>query len=563
MNDDHNDDARPRPAPGEAAFLGRAVDLAVDNAAAGQLPFGALVVRDGEVLATGVNTSLRDHDPTAHAEVEAIRTACRDLHTPALPGATLVSSCEPCALCHAAAATAGIVRVVYAAPKEVAFAALGRRRARTSPCSARCSTPSARSRGTDRARPDRGRRPAVRAVHDVGGAIVIRLGVNVPNFGPGTTPASLRSWVTLAEEAGFSLAMMSDHVAPTPDVTAIYPPPFYDPFTTLAWLATSTTRLSLGTSVAIVPYRHPLLTARASANLDQLTGGRFVLGVGAGWAESEFAALGVPFAAGRITDEFLTVITRAWVEPCLSFEGDHVRFRDVATGPAPAQRPHPRCGWAAWASAPSRRAARFGDAWHPVNPGRDWLQHVALPCLADHAAALGRPVPGSARASRPGSRPRPRRPGPPARCRQPGAGPRRSRVVRRARRRRRGARHQPRPPGRAPARGRRLADAACDRGVRRGPRDLRACGSADDPMTARFLGASAPPWQGASGCRPRSSTRSVTTSVSSRSTGPRPATRSPSRPTPSSPTPSGRRRPAASSSPAPTPRSARATTSSR
>jgi tRNA(Arg) A34 adenosine deaminase TadA len=125
MNDDHNDDARHRPAPGEAAFLGRAVDLAVDNAAAGQLPFGALVVRDGEVLATGVNTSLRDHDPTAHAEVEAIRTACRDLHTPALADATLVSSCEPCALCHAAAATVGIVRVVYAAPKEVAFAALG------------------------------------------------------------------------------------------------------------------------------------------------------------------------------------------------------------------------------------------------------------------------------------------------------------------------------------------------------------------------------------------------------------------------------------------------------
>lgn len=58
MNDDHNDDARPRPAPGEAAFLGRAVELAVDNAAAGQLPFGALVVRDGEVVSTGVNRAL-------------------------------------------------------------------------------------------------------------------------------------------------------------------------------------------------------------------------------------------------------------------------------------------------------------------------------------------------------------------------------------------------------------------------------------------------------------------------------------------------------------------------
>jgi probable F420-dependent oxidoreductase len=223
---------------------------------------------------------------------------------------------------------------------------------------------------------------------------VIRLGVNVPNFGPGTTPESLRSWVRVAEEAGFSLAMMSDHVAPTPDVTAIYPPPFYDPFTTLSWLAAATTRLTLGTSVAIVPYRHPLLTARMSANLDQLTDGRFVLGVGAGWAEAEFVALGVPFAErGRITDEFLAVIIRAWAEPSVSFAGDHVRFRDVATGPAPVRRPHPPLWVGGMAERAIRRAARFGDAWHPVNPGRDWLQHVALPHLARHAASLGRPVP--------------------------------------------------------------------------------------------------------------------------------------------------------------------------
>jgi guanine deaminase len=125
MNDAHDIHSPPPSAPGAAAFLGRAIELAVENAAAGQLPFGALVVRDGEVLATGVNTSLRDHDPTAHAEVEAIRNACRGLDTFDLPGATLVSSCEPCALCHATAASTGILRVVYAAPKEFAFAALG------------------------------------------------------------------------------------------------------------------------------------------------------------------------------------------------------------------------------------------------------------------------------------------------------------------------------------------------------------------------------------------------------------------------------------------------------
>jgi guanine deaminase len=97
-------------------LLAEAVRLARENAEAGQGPFGALVVRDGEVLGTGVNTALRDSDPTAHAEVEAIRNA------PAaeLAGATIVSSCEPCPMCQAAAALVGVSRIVYAAPKEVA-----------------------------------------------------------------------------------------------------------------------------------------------------------------------------------------------------------------------------------------------------------------------------------------------------------------------------------------------------------------------------------------------------------------------------------------------------------
>jgi guanine deaminase len=100
-------------------LLQRAVRLAVENAEAGQLPFGALVVLDATVLATGVNTALRDLDPTAHAEITAIRQACRALGSVHLGGAFVVSSCEPCALCHSAAAVAGVSRIVYAAPKEL------------------------------------------------------------------------------------------------------------------------------------------------------------------------------------------------------------------------------------------------------------------------------------------------------------------------------------------------------------------------------------------------------------------------------------------------------------
>jgi guanine deaminase len=128
----HHDRDRPR-LPGqddglaavERALVRRAIDLAVDNAAVGQLPFGAIVARDGAIVATGVNTSLRDHDPTAHAEVVAVRNACRNLGTLILPGATLASSCEPCVLCHATAVAAGIERVIYAAPSTLAIAMLG------------------------------------------------------------------------------------------------------------------------------------------------------------------------------------------------------------------------------------------------------------------------------------------------------------------------------------------------------------------------------------------------------------------------------------------------------
>jgi tRNA(Arg) A34 adenosine deaminase TadA/predicted enzyme related to lactoylglutathione lyase len=95
-----------------------AVRLARENAAGGALPFGALVVRDGAVLATGVNTALADHDPSAHAEAAAVRTACRQLKTLSLNGATLVASCEPCAICLSIALAAGVERIIYAATRD-------------------------------------------------------------------------------------------------------------------------------------------------------------------------------------------------------------------------------------------------------------------------------------------------------------------------------------------------------------------------------------------------------------------------------------------------------------
>ncbi len=102
----------------DAGWLARTIELATANVAAGGGPFGAVIVRDGGLLAEGQNRVTRDNDPTAHAEVVAIRLACASLGDFSLAGATLYTSCEPCPLCLSAALWARIDRVVYAADRD-------------------------------------------------------------------------------------------------------------------------------------------------------------------------------------------------------------------------------------------------------------------------------------------------------------------------------------------------------------------------------------------------------------------------------------------------------------
>lgn len=203
----------------------------------------------------------------------------------------------------------------------------------------------------------------------------MRLGVNVPNFGPGTNPDVLRRWALTVEGLGFDLLMVSDHIAVTPDVAEQYPAPFYEPFTTLSWLAGLTRGIRLGTTVLIVPYRHPLLIARMAANLNDLSGGRLVLGVGVGWAREEFGALGVPFRdRGRLTDEHLLAIRAAWQDET-----------DYRSGHVPL--------WIGGNSdAALRRAVRLGDAWHPLRFTPGWMAE-AVGRLTACAADQGRPAP--------------------------------------------------------------------------------------------------------------------------------------------------------------------------
>jgi len=178
----------------------------------------------------------------------------------------------------------------------------------------------------------------------------MHLGVNIPNYGPGTDPGVLRNWARITEGLGFDLLMVSDHVVITSDVAMRYPEPFFEPFTTLSWLAGITTRVRLGTTVIVLPYRHPLLTARMTQTLDQLSGGRLVLGVGAGGARQEFEALGVPVTRrGKLTDQYLAVLKEAQPSVPVWVGGN--------------------------SEAAIKRAIRFDAAWHPL--------HVTLPFLRD------------------------------------------------------------------------------------------------------------------------------------------------------------------------------------
>jgi probable F420-dependent oxidoreductase len=143
-----------------------------------------------------------------------------------------------------------------------------------------------------------------------------------------------------------------------------------EPLALLAWLAGRTGRITLGTSVLVLPYRDPVFLAKHLASIDVLSGGRLVVGVGVGWLEEEFAALSATFDdRGPVTDEYLAVLRNLWETETSSFDGRWKRyermrlFPKAATGRASAI---PLLVGGNTAAA-IRRAATLGDGWHPIN----------------------------------------------------------------------------------------------------------------------------------------------------------------------------------------------------
>jgi probable F420-dependent oxidoreductase len=178
---------------------------------------------------------------------------------------------------------------------------------------------------------------------------------------PVSGPAELAAVARACDANGFYSVSVCDHVAIPRERAPTMTTTWYDTVATLGWIAGFTARVRLLSHVYVVAYRHPLQTAKAFATLDALSGGRAILGVGAGHVEGEFDALGVPFAQrGRITDEAVMAIRAAL--------SDEWGGGDVGQRPRPVQPGGPPIWVGGSSDAALRRAARLGDGWLPQGP---------------------------------------------------------------------------------------------------------------------------------------------------------------------------------------------------
>jgi probable F420-dependent oxidoreductase len=190
----------------------------------------------------------------------------------------------------------------------------------------------------------------------------VKFGVHLPQYGRAAGAEAISRAAKQAEDLGFADVWVSDHLAVPAD--APYPPPFlYEPVVTLTWAAAATRTIGLGTSVLVLPYRHPLHLAKELATLDQLSGGRLTIGVGSGWLEAEFDALGVSYVhRGARTDEAIDAMRACWGEQPVTFKGPTVEFEGMKVVPTPA---HTIPIWVGGRAAPAlRRAVTKGDGWH-------------------------------------------------------------------------------------------------------------------------------------------------------------------------------------------------------
>ena len=204
----------------------------------------------------------------------------------------------------------------------------------------------------------------------------MEFGCHLPVYGPAATREVLLGFARRMESLGYDSLWASDHIVipyaiasrypynPTGDFPLAPTTSFLEPLVTLGLVAGVTERIRLGTTVLVLPHRHPVLAAKMLATLDHLAPGRVILGAGVGWMKEEIELFGVPHnRRGAWSDEAIRVIKACWRDERVSYRGEFVRFEGLGVAPKPVHGTIP-----IWIGGHSpralRRVAELGDGWH-------------------------------------------------------------------------------------------------------------------------------------------------------------------------------------------------------
>jgi probable F420-dependent oxidoreductase len=233
----------------------------------------------------------------------------------------------------------------------------------------------------------------------------MRFGLHALGIGSGAQRLVIDAVASAAEGCGFATVWAGEHVvmvdrsrsrypyAPDGQIAVPAAADWLDPFVTLGFAAAATERIRLGTGVLLLPEHNPVIVAKQAASLDRLSGGRLVLGIGVGWSEEEFAALGVPFARrGARTDEYVKAMRVLWRDDVASFAGEFVSFSQVRVNPRPVSGRRVPVMVGGNSDAALRRVARVGDGWYGFNLADVAAVRERLARLAEFCAQAGRDV---------------------------------------------------------------------------------------------------------------------------------------------------------------------------
>lgn len=229
----------------------------------------------------------------------------------------------------------------------------------------------------------------------------MEIGCHLPMFGPVATRANVLAFARRMEALGFDSLWASDHIVFPYTIHSRYPynetgdfplPPdanFLEPLATLGLVAGVTERVRLGTTVLVLPHRHPVLAAKMLATLDHLSEGRLIVGAGVGWMREEIEVLGAPFdRRGAWSDEAIRIMRACWRDGRVSHRGEFFAFDEFGLAPKPVRGTIPI--WiGGHAPRALRRVVELGDGWHAAFPSIEALEKgIAL--LHAECARLGR-----------------------------------------------------------------------------------------------------------------------------------------------------------------------------